>query len=528
MNLNRFIKVIENPNEDISDIKDYLIENYYKITKGSYKNQPLDREIILFRVFGYLSKFDTDLKNFIENKGHSDFKENLYAVITGEEKICKNGNAKIFDIRRYKYGLCGGQSCPCSVDKARKTWSKKTERELLEIRTKAQKTMIERYGEKHTMAIARDAYTIQTGFANPFNDPNIQQSIRDKRFEKSGVKYSRQRHFTEEAKAILFDQNNFAAFIYNKSITEMAEILNVDPSTICDYYRLYNITMPKSSYENEIGRFLENNNIAFEQNTRTVISKELDFYLPDYALGIEFNGLYWHSYEKLHERGESKNFHYNKWKLCNEANIRLLMINEDEWNYHKDAIKLKILNICGRSERGVGARHLYIKQIGNEGSQFCELHHIQGKTEAAFLNYGAFSGDDLVGVMCFNHQRGTNDVELARFCSDGKTYPGMFSKMFRFFQRENHDIGKVISFADLRYSDGGVYKKNGFVEDKIIPPDYRYFKSRKTYHKSSFTKNSIEKRFGIDMSNKTERQVMMELGYFRIYDCGKIKYTWTI
>jgi G:T-mismatch repair DNA endonuclease (very short patch repair protein) len=48
------------------------------------------------------------------------------------------------------------------------------------------------------------------------------------------------------------------------------------------------------------------------RNDRTVLNgKELDIYLPDYNLAIEFNGLYWHSEDYV-----GKNYHLNKTIEC--------------------------------------------------------------------------------------------------------------------------------------------------------------------------------------------------------------------
>jgi 3-deoxy-D-manno-octulosonic-acid transferase len=66
----------------------------------------------------------------------------------------------------------------------------------------------------------------------------------------------------------------------------------------------------------------------------------------------------------------------------------------------------------------------------------------------------------------------------------------------------------------------------GFNISKVIPPDYAYIKSLQRYHKSGFRKSSIVKKFGIDMTDKTEKQAMEELGFSRIWDCGKIKWIW--
>jgi hypothetical protein len=46
--------------------------------------------------------------------------------------------------------------------------------------------------------------------------------------------------------------------------------------------------------------------------------KEIDIYLPDYNIGIEFNGLYYHSNLFV-----DNNYHVNKSNLANEKGIKL-------------------------------------------------------------------------------------------------------------------------------------------------------------------------------------------------------------
>ena len=66
-------------------------------------------------------------------------------------------------------------------------------------------------------------------------------------------------------------------------------------------------------------------------HTRKVISPfELDIYLPDINLAIEYNGAYWHSLEK----GLSKNYHLDKSIICKNKNIRLIHIyGFEDFNY---------------------------------------------------------------------------------------------------------------------------------------------------------------------------------------------------
>lgn len=62
-------------------------------------------------------------------------------------------------------------------------------------------------------------------------------------------------------------------------------------------------------------------------NDRTILRpKEIDIYLPELKLGIEYNGTYWHSIE----HGCDKYCHRNKSLACRKLGIRLIHIFEFE------------------------------------------------------------------------------------------------------------------------------------------------------------------------------------------------------
>ena len=308
-----------------------------------------------------------------------------------------------------------------------------------------------------------------------------------------------------------------------KSINGLAAELGISSTTILRRCHIHGIPVEKSTYEAEIADFLSLNNISYNMNNRSIIPPvEVDFYIPEARLAIEFNGIYWHSTA----RQPDIQYHRKKYLAARKNGVRLIMINEDEWLERSWTIKAKILNILGKSERGVGGRKLSLSVVSQrDANAFFDHHHIQGKTGVIQYGIGAFSNDQMVGCMAFNRQRGTNAVELIRFCSSGSTHAGMFSKMFKHAINENA-YDEVISFADLRYSMGEVYFRNGFEMVKEISPDYRYVVRDRTYHKSTFTKTGIAKKFKIDMAGITEKEAMTSMGYHRIYDCGKLKFVW--
>ena len=72
------------------------------------------------------------------------------------------------------------------------------------------------------------------------------------------------------------------------------------------------------------------------ENTRKFIGrKELDIYLPELKLALEYNGEYWH---KIHEEKEP-GYHENKRQLCKDARITLIEVWENDWKKNNQQIK---------------------------------------------------------------------------------------------------------------------------------------------------------------------------------------------
>ena len=98
-----------------------------------------------------------------------------------------------------------------------------------------------------------------------------------------------------------------------------------------------------SNEEKELVEFIKtyfNENIVVG-SFKIIPPKQLDIYIPSLKLAFEFNGTYFHSYENT----KDINYHLNKTKLCEEKNIKLVHIWEDEWIYEKEKTKKLIEDI---------------------------------------------------------------------------------------------------------------------------------------------------------------------------------------
>lgn len=282
----------------------------------------------------------------------------------------------------------------------------------------------------------------------------------------------------------------------------------------------------KSNMELELLNFIqENYKNEILTNVKSIINGELDIYIPDLNLAFEFNGLYWHS--EIHK---DRLYHYNKTKECLEKRIQLIHVWEDDWIYKQNIVKSIILNKLGKSEK-IGARKCQIKEINNNEviRDFLENNHIQGFVGSK-VKIGLYYNDELVSLMTFGNLRKSlgqeskeGHWELLRFCNKLNTSViGGASKLFKYFLN-NYQINEITSYSDSSRSNGGLYQTLGFKFEHESEPNYYYIINGIRNHRFNFRKDRLVKN-GSD-STKTEIQIMTELGYHRIFDCGSKKWT---
>lgn len=251
--------------------------------------------------------------------------------------------------------------------------------------------------------------------------------------------------------------------------------------------------------------------------------KELDIYIPDYHLAIEYNGSLWHSTKYK----EDKNYHLNKYLLCKEQGIQLLQIFDDEYKNSKKIIqsKIKILLKLNTSPV-IGARKTEIKEISKKDCVlFLNNNHIQGFTTAS-IYLGAYYQEQLVGVMLFKKE--DSNTWILNRCATNIDYrcPGVVSKLFKYFLT-HYKYNTIKSFLDLRYGnrDKNIYLNLGFIEDEILKPDYTYYDNTKNrrIHKFNCRKQKLSRKYGLSLK-LTESQMTTKIGLYKVFDVGKIKY----
>jgi len=154
-------------------------------------------------------------------------------------------------------------------------------------------------------------------------------------------------------------------------------------------------------------------------------------------------------------------------------------------------------------------------------NQFYNQYHLQGQCNAP-ITIG-LATDRLVACMSFNMPTACRSTAqaflLQRFASAGRVVGGA-SRLLMAFRRRY--IGPVVSFSDNRISDGALYTQLGFANDQTLPPDYRYRKNGRWFSKNDCQKRHLLRQGGV---GSTERELADSLGYRRVYDLGKRRWS---
>lgn len=156
-----------------------------------------------------------------------------------------------------------------------------------------------------------------------------------------------------------------------------------------------------SKPEKEVASFIKKHyKYPIKLNDRKMLGngKELDIYLPDKNIAIEFNGLYWHS----DARGKDSSYHNNKSIILSELGLNLIHIFEHQWLFKKDIVKNLLLRNLNPTK---------FKKIKSEDCVLVEIDTIQAldfiETNTLAYNLfatkylGVFNNKNLVGVLAF-------------------------------------------------------------------------------------------------------------------------------
>jgi hypothetical protein len=277
--------------------------------------------------------------------------------------------------------------------------------------------------------------------------------------------------------------------------------------------------------EQLIAKWLTEWHITFDLNNNSIIKPyQLDFFVKNLSIAIEFNGTYWHS-EKA-KRGSR--YHFNKFKMCHDAGIKLIQIFEHELMLHEDLIKQRLMHALGKTSNRIAARKLKVVALASKESKiFFQENHLQGSASAK-IHYGLIdTAGTVYAVMSFAKSRYSKKLaewEMIRFASlSGWSVIGGAQKLLSAFIKQHNPIG-IVSYADLKWGPGNLYKKLNFSFKHYSSPNYWYFKDLLDVRsRVAFQKHKLPQ----DLHHLgSEWDIMQHLGWNRFWDCGNSVWVW--
>jgi len=373
-----------------------------------------------------------------------------------------------------------------------------------EIKDKIRKSNLERYGTEYPLqneSIKRKFQETSEkiyGYKNPFQNEEIKNKIKQKNFEKHRTEYSSQRNYTLEQLEIVNNSERLKE-IYNEHVdneipVEQLSLKYRSSSTLLGKYFYKNgfkiKRFSKSYQEKLIKLFLDELNIDYIQNDRKILNgKELDFYIPEYQLGIEVNGIYWHSEEVNKDK-------YNlltKLNLCKERGINLLHFWNIEVEDKFEIVKSIIKDNLGLNQE-ININGCIIQEISQEESyEFYENNHILGWISCDY-NYGLYYEEELLS--CIGINKIEKGYEIIRDCTKIEYTLNnnlLFDKLIELLCSE-----EIYLILDKRLFNNLKYIKYGFILEKETFPNLLYY------------------------NNKIIYQDIKDLKHKKIYDCGNL------
>jgi len=248
---------------------------------------------------------------------------------------------------------------------------------------------------------------------------------------------------------------------------------------------------------------------------------EIDIYVPELKLGIEYNGLFWHS-----ESCKSRSYHIDKTEFFQTLGIRIIHIFEHEWHNKRQQILSFLSSALNLNSIKLNIRDCNV--IWSSSSQELKLAHklldevhIQGHSNSTQYVANIYHNNSLVSTATFGrHHRNSTEWVLTRFCTKNDiTIRGALGKISKlaFLNLKS----PILSWADFRLSNGNGYEKAGWKMHTKHGPDYFYFKITTG---QIFSKQSRQKRVVNTPPSMTEREHAALDGLERVWDCGKLKY----
>lgn len=213
-----------------------------------------------------------------------------------------------------------------------------------------------------------------------FNISRTKEQNQAKKQETCKKKYGatdyKRKNWPPHTEEILQNREKFEEFIKEITPKTTENIANrlgcsipVVDRKILQYKLRYLIEEFTSQGERWVNDLLDKIGVNHYKTRQIIPPYEIDCYCPDYKIGIEFNGSYWHSVEK-----RKTDYHLQKFQLAKDKDVFILHIYESDWlcKRGKKRIELFIRNLFSNKAEEffkklvlcTGDEGMYVQPIG--------------------------------------------------------------------------------------------------------------------------------------------------------------------
>ena len=497
------------------------------------------------------------LRSLIDGAYGKTSPEKLYCFAhnISSQPLCNCGNPLSFLVFSKGYSTYCGSKCaqadPMVVNKTKLTRREKYGTEHLSKTNvdKLNNTKVERFGVSHQMlnpdVVSRRTETMReryggTGFASDIINNKIEQTMitrfgapRNSLVSELTANYSRVRKI-QSIQKYKNSLTNFEIDVSDEEYLGNTQYLKMK-CVRCGFLEVQNFShggpscsrcdqiSGKSKPELELYDFCkqilpETEIISGFRIFGKTDQRSVDIYIPEYKLAIEFNGLYWHS-----DLFRNDQYHLNKTNDVAALGVKLIHVFEDDFVLRKSIVESVIKNAVGLSNR-IYARNCELVEVAPKvAREFLDANHLQGFISGKFYIALKFGGE-IISVMVVSRTRFSKKYnwELGRWATKcGVVCVGGFSKCLKFIKGKIQNQ-PILTYCDNSHSDGGTYRKFG-VELYKTAPNYFYFRNSEwwRHNRMQFQKHKLIgiPEYSVD---KTEREIMQDAGWFRVYDCGNL------
>jgi len=214
---------------------------------------------------------------------------------------------------------------------------------------------------------------------------------------------------------ISHDHNKNLVFYCDKCKNNFTINSSILSDRISRHSKICNIYNPHKSYLSVsniiIDELLPYNLNIIIKDKNILNNKEIDIYFPDQKIGIEYNGLFWHS-----DRFKSKTYHLDKTTLAESKGVQLLHIFDNEWNKKEDIVMSLIKSKFSIFTYNYDIKECEMKEINDieEIKTFTNDNDIQG-----FINGDVYLGlcykNKLIATTIIKRTKNESEFELLRF-----------------------------------------------------------------------------------------------------------------